>query len=123
MARITATEGLSERNTIYAEKNGNGKIYFESHWWQQVEAVVGFVNAFEISRDEFFMNRAMACWRTIEDRFIDRTNGEWFYEIDANGKPDLRRYKVSEWKCPYHNGRACMEIMRRLTAIMQNGKN
>jgi mannobiose 2-epimerase len=114
MARITAKEGFSDHNTIYAEQNGNGKIYKESHWWQQAEAIVGFLNAYEITNEQFFMDVAIKCWQAVEDRFIDRKFGEWYYEIDAEGNPDMRRYKVSEWKGPYHNGRACMEILKRL---------
>jgi mannobiose 2-epimerase len=44
---------------------------------------------------------------------IDKKNGEWFGMIT----PDYtvsHQDKVSAWKCPYHNGRMCMEMIRRL---------
>jgi len=123
MARITAKEGLSDHFTIYSEKNGNGKVYRESHWWQQAEAVVGFISAFEISGDDYFLILAMRCWQAIEEYFVDRKHQEWFYRIDARGRPDLRRYKVSEWKGPYHNGRACMEILNRLEKISEGSES
>ena len=43
-----------------------------------------------------------------------KVNGEWFYEVSKTGEPNPNRYKISEWKGPYHNGRACMETLRRI---------
>ena len=114
MAKTTALEGLSDRYTIYTERNGDGAIYNKSDWWQQAEMIVGFVNAFEISKDEYFLNLAVRCWQAVEEYFIDQENGEWFYEIDAKGQPEMKQYKISEWKGPYHNGRACIELLERL---------
>jgi mannobiose 2-epimerase len=76
--------------------------------------VVGLVNAFQITKNKYFLNLAMKSWQAIEDYFIDREYGEWFYAINAKGYPDRTQYKVSEWKGPYHNGRACVELLIRL---------
>lgn len=114
MAKVTALEGLSDRYTIYTERNGDGSIYNKSDWWQQAEMIVGFVNAYEISKDEYYLDLAMKCWQAVEEYFVDRENGEWFYEIDDKSKPDMKQHKVSEWKGPYHNGRACIELLERL---------
>lgn len=43
----------------------------------------------------------------------ERPGGEWFWYMDAEGSPALEKPIVEPWKCPYHNGRMCMEIMRR----------
>ena len=34
-------------------------------------------------------------------------------EVDQKGNPISQKPIVAPWKCPYHNGRMCMEIMRR----------
>ncbi len=47
----------------------------------------------------------------------DYEHGEWYWRVDKNGIPDEREDKAGFWKCPYHNVRACMEIMRRIEAI------
>jgi len=72
------------------------------------------VNVYQITKDEYFLEMAQKLWQSVEDYFVDHTHGEWFYEIDINAQPVLQRYKLSEWKGPYHNGRACLEILSRL---------
>ena len=114
MVNVTIQEGFSDKFSIYVEKCGDGSLDRSVHWWQQAEAVVGLVNAFQISEGKQYLEWALKCWQFIEDFIIDRSHGEWFYEIKQNCHPDHKRHKVSEWKGPYHNARACMEIVKRL---------
>jgi mannobiose 2-epimerase len=82
-------------------------------WWPQAEAVVGFLNAFELSGREGFLEAALASWAFIEEYVVDRTYGEWYYRVSPEGRPELDLPKVSPWKCPYHNTRAALEIIER----------
>ena len=100
--------------SIYSEKYSDGRLDQSVYWWQQAEALVGFINAFQISKDKQYLEWVFKCWQFIENFMIDRTNGEWFYEITQNWYPNHKRYKASEWKGPYHNGRACIEVLKRL---------
>ena len=50
----------------------------------------------------------------IDENLVDRVHGEWFWRINADGQPDKKLPKVSEWKGPYHATRACLETLRRL---------
>lgn len=84
-------------------------------WWVQAEAVLGFVNAWEKhpQRTEYRDGVAQV-WRYIQEKVVDRrTGGEWFWRLNADGTPDREKPVVEPWKCPYHNGRMCLELIRR----------
>lgn len=86
-------------------------------WWVQAETVVGFLNGYEQdpSKTEY-LEAAEAEWQFIKEHVVDQRNGsEWFWEVDENGKPYEGRPIVEPWKCPYHNGRMCFEVIKRLT--------
>lgn len=82
--------------------------------WPQAEAIVGFINAFQLSGAPKYVMAAEKVWHYAERHLIDRVHGEWFWRINEDGKPDTNLPKVSEWKGPYHVSRACLETMRRL---------
>lgn len=49
----------------------------------------------------------------ILDKMVDtRPGSEWFWQTDEYGTP-AHKPIVETWKCPYRNGRMCMELMRR----------
>ncbi|MFT3952276.1 MAG: AGE family epimerase/isomerase, partial [Oscillospiraceae bacterium] len=83
-------------------------------WWVQAETVVGFLNAYQKSGDGAFLSAARAVWDYIQTHIIDRrTGGEWFYRLSADGTPDPTQETAGPWKCPYHNGRMCLEVIKR----------
>ncbi|MEO6395941.1 MAG: AGE family epimerase/isomerase [Devosia sp.] len=86
-------------------------------WWSSAEAVVGFLNAYELSADLRFRDAALKAWGFVSRFLIDRRRGEWFGEIDPDGHPKRASPKIGLWKCPYHNGRACMEIVDRVRRL------
>jgi mannobiose 2-epimerase len=86
-------------------------------WWVQAEALVGLVNAWELSGDEAYLEAAETVWTWIDEHQADREQGEWFWAVDANGIPDRSHPKGGLWKTSYHNGRACMEIIQRARRI------
>ena len=84
-------------------------------WWVQAETVVGFLNGYEKDPDKAeYLEAAKNTWKFIKDYVIDKRNGsEWFWEVDEEGKPYPDRPIVEPWKCPYHNGRMCLEVIKR----------
>jgi mannobiose 2-epimerase len=90
----------------------------EKHWWPQAEAMVGYFNAWQLSDQEEFLDRSLGSWTFIQEQLIDRQLGEWYWSVDENGKPRTDKEKAGFWKCPYHNGRACLELIRRINGIL-----
>ena len=84
-------------------------------WWIQAETVVGFMNEFQKSGDEKFLRASLDVWEYIKKFIIDKREGsEWFWAVDKAGNPDKSLEIVEPWKCPYHNGRMCFEIINRI---------
>ncbi len=83
-------------------------------WWVQAEAMVGFYNCYEKTGEEKYKDITEQLWDYIKNYIIDKREGsEWFWDLDKDNNPISRKPIVEPWKCPYHNGRMCMEIIRR----------
>jgi mannobiose 2-epimerase len=122
MAEVTLKESIHVDGGLCYEGKAGKIIDHGREWWPQAEALVGFINAGQLSGDQKYLTAAAKVWNYIEQKVIDHTYGEWFWRINEDGKPDPKLPKVSEWKCPYHNSRACLEAMRRLNGIAERGK-
>ncbi|MCA1758238.1 MAG: AGE family epimerase/isomerase [Bacteroidales bacterium] len=112
MTDVTIKEGLAQHGGMLYEK-AEGHLQEQFDWWPQAEAVVGFFNTYQITKDEKYLAYSKKSWEFIQDYIIDKKNGEWFWGVGADLKP-LRGDKVGPWKGPYHNGRMCMEMIRRI---------
>jgi len=118
MATAVEAYGLDKDGGLQYEGSPEGPIDTDKHWWPQAEAVVGFLNSYQISKEEHFLNIAYRSWKYIEKYIVDQKNGEWIWRVTKEGKPVTSDYKVSEWKGPYHNSRACLEIINRLDVLL-----
>lgn len=114
---VTIKEGLEKHKGLFYEKEGD-HLQEEFHWWPQSEAVIGFFNSFQISENENYLDHSIDSWAFIQKYIVDHKKGEWFWGVDASLKP-MNTDKVSPWKAPYHNGRMCMEMMRRIDSFKQ----
>jgi mannobiose 2-epimerase len=115
----TASQGLDLDWSLNNELNlGNLHLDKNKHWWVQAEAMVGFMNAYQLTKDESFLQKSWQSWLFIKSKIIDYRNGEWIWGLNANYEL-LNDEKVSFWKCPYHNVRACIEISNRIDKILK----
>lgn len=85
-------------------------------WWVQAEGVVGFLNGYEKEAEKKeYLEAALNIWQFIKTHVTDKRAGsEWFWAVDEKGEPMEGKPIVEPWKCPYHNGRMCFEVMRRM---------
>ncbi|MDR3340397.1 MAG: AGE family epimerase/isomerase [Candidatus Symbiothrix sp.] len=105
-----AAEGLMPDGSLLYERN-NEHIDRERHWWVQAEAVVGFMYAYRNSGNDAYRQKSLRVWEYIRTYIIDRTNGEWHWSRLEDGTVNRSDDKAGFWKCPYHNGRMCLEMM------------
>ena len=109
-----AAEGFTPENGMIYESNlDKHHVDRDRHWWVQAETVVGYMNIYQHFGDHKSLERALSCWNYIKNNLIDHEQGEWFWSIKANGEINRDDDKAGFWKCPYHNGRMCMEIIER----------
>ncbi len=122
MARANFGGLDQEHGLIYEFFPRENRADGDRHWWPQAEAMVGYFNAYQRSGDEEFALKAMGIWEFIKKRIIDHTYGEWVWSVNREGIPATGKEKAGFWKCPYHNGRACMEMMRRIDETLATRK-
>ncbi|CAH1202682.1 Cellobiose 2-epimerase [Paenibacillus plantiphilus] len=114
MAEAVLADGIDQDGGIWNEADQSGVTDSNKDWWPQAEAMVGFYNAYQLSGEDKFRAAAWNCWNFIKAYIVDPTGGEWYWGVDQAGKPLAHEPKVSPWKCPYHNSRACLEMLERL---------
>ncbi|MFY9922861.1 MAG: AGE family epimerase/isomerase [Opitutaceae bacterium] len=119
IADATLAEGVDADGGVFNQGGPLGLTDTNKEWWPQAEAVIGFLDAYRLSHSERYLEAALRTWDFIELRLIDSRRGEWFRGVTRDGHVLGGELKVSFWKCPYHNGRAGLESIRRLREISE----
>ncbi len=115
----SSCEGLlDDGSMIYEYSPDKGYRDEDRHWWVQAESVVGYLNIFERTGKEEWLDKAVSCMEFISSRLVDPENGEWFWSILSNGTINRKDDKAGFWKCPYHNSRMCFEIIERYQILL-----
>lgn len=102
-----------------ANESENGTVNEDRIWWVQAETVVGFLNGFLKTPEQTkYLNAATSTWGFIKEYVLDKRKGsEWFWKVNKEGVPEPTKPIVEPWKCPYHNGRMCIEVIRRVEHV------
>ena len=108
-----ATEGLTSEGMVYEYDPASGYRKDDRDWWVQAEAVVGYLNRWQLAGDPADLERSLAEWDYIK-RAIIAPDGEWYWGRRPDASVNLADDRAGFWKCPYHNGRMCMEIIARI---------
>ena len=107
-------KGILENGAMIHEANlTKGTVDDDIHWWVQAENIVGWINIYQHFGDASALDKALRCWQYTKDNLIDNDNGEWYWSRHKDGSLNTTDDKAGFWKCPYHNGRMCLEIIER----------
>lgn len=107
-------EGIAEDGGLWYEFDPKEKkLIAEKHWWPQAELWIGMINAWQLTQNEEFLRITEKNFEFVEKYIIDHRKGEWIWGIREDYTPILKD-KAGLWKCPYHNSRACIELIKRL---------
>jgi mannobiose 2-epimerase len=118
-----AAKGLDSDGGLWYEYDVSQQyLTMEKHSWPQAEAMVGFFNAWQLTGDEKFLKQSIQSWEFVKEHMRDKTLGEWYWGVNADHSSMKQEEKVGTWKCPYHNSRACMEIIPRIDNIFKEKK-
>lgn len=113
-----ATEGLQpDGSLIYEYDPATGHTDADRHWWVQAEAMVGYFDMWQLSQEDSYLEKVVNCWNYIKTHLLDKESGEWYWSAKADGSINRNDDKAGFWKCPYHNGRMCMEIFERIQKL------
>ena len=91
----------------------HNKLIAEKHWWPQAELMIGFYNAYQLTEDQKYLDVVLKNWEFIQKHLLDKKNGEWFWGVYQDYSL-IQKDKAGFWKCPYHNSRACIELINRI---------
>lgn len=132
MADAVDRVGVDKDGGLFLESVRYGShVRTNKHWWLQAETLVGFMNAFQLTGNRRYWDTVKLSWNFIDTYVIDHERGEWFTKVNRLGVPYLTEpvddpspyyrndRKIDPWKCPYHNGRAMMELISRIDRILK----
>jgi mannobiose 2-epimerase len=116
---MAAEEGLDKDGGLWYEYDPlSNHLILQKHSWPQAEAMVGFFNTWQNTGDEMWLTRSLQSWEFVKKFIHDKTCGEWYWGVNADYSPMREEDKVGIWKCPYHNSRACIEIINRINLLI-----
>lgn len=113
MAKATLDEAVDHEFGGIFNSSEDGEVAKTKAWWVEAEAIVGFINAYNLSDNKDYLDFALQTWNFTSKYFVDNKNGDWHNEVSHNGTADNTLPKADPWKCPYHNARMCFEIYER----------
>jgi mannobiose 2-epimerase len=107
-------EGIDSDGGLWYEYDPETKeLMAEKHWWPQSELMIGYFTAWQLSVKQEYLDIIFKNWDFTKKHIIDKENGEWFWGVYSDYST-MEKDKAGFWKCPYHNGRACIELIHRI---------
>lgn len=116
LAKSAYDNGIDMQNQAMNNECENGTVSAKKVWWVQAEAVIGFYNAYQLQTEKsMYQKMSEQVWDYIQNFVIDKKTGEWIEDVNPDNTVNSGQALVHPWKCPYHNGRMCIEMINRLS--------
>ena len=109
---IAGNEGLLPDGSMRYERLPDGTFDDSRQWWVQAETVVGNLWLWKYHGVDSGYDIAIKAWEYIREHLVDYEGGEWWWAVMADGTLDKVNPKAGFWKCPYHNTRMCLEVLK-----------
>lgn len=91
----------------YGKKADNDRLA-----WVQAEGIVALLNAYSLTKNEKYLDKAKTVWYFIKDNLIADC-GAWYWGKSKEGKILTKFPLASSERGPYHEGRMFLEVLRR----------
>jgi mannobiose 2-epimerase len=88
-------------------------------FWQQAEAMVGFLDAYTMTKDEKYLDAFMNIHDFVFEKIINWEQGEWFALTEENGDL-IWDYMGTSWKVFYHTVRGTCQVIKKIEKILEN---
>ncbi len=106
--------GLYDHGPFNKKANARHKV-----WWPQAEALLCTLKLYQLTGMSVYINCFAKTLTWITTHQIDWHGGEWFERINELGA--ACGVKASNWKTPYHNGRALILCDELLDFLLEYG--
>jgi len=103
---------------VFVEGSHSGQVYDrEKEFWQQAEALIGFLDAYRIFGDKKYGEAYENVHRFVMDKLVNRPVGEWWPLTTRQGIP-IWTHMGHSWKINYHTVRSMIQSIRRLDGLL-----
>jgi cellobiose epimerase len=117
MAETILNHAIADDGSLLYEVKEDKMLDDDRHWWPQTEAMVGFMNTYQHTGDETYVEALLNVWEFVKKYLIHPQIGEWYFRVNNKYEPAPDEEFAGPWKGPYHNGRMCMELIRRIDEL------
>lgn len=108
-----------EYGGIYVEGPNDGPaIQTLKEFWQQAEALTGFLDAVLLFREQKYWSAFENIFHFVWSKNINHDVGEWYALLERDGTVKWD-YLGHEWKISYHTVRAVIQTLKRLRELLK----
>lgn len=103
---------------VYRDGTHSGIILrYEKDFWQTCEALIGLLDMYQLTLDSKYIEAYLLNYHFAMNHFVNPKTGEWHQLVSREGEAIIPELNI--WRSAFHTGRAVMESIDRLMAIIE----